>query len=301
MLPINDILDVIQQEIFSGCAFLSKIGLAFLLLFIALEFIKGGIDATSGRGFTLDKTLYLYLFLAVVYSLYPQLQAELKTYGYRFCEYIYKNFGHLNVSVTPTLKIFQYLWAAYLANPFKTLLLLPVTILGSVLIFILAVLVAILSMIATDIVVLTAFLGFEFTLACVPFFIPFFMSGEMNHIAKQWVNNILMYCVEFPLIALVLRLVERLNEEVVNEVFLEDFIGKNQILDIYVVIFIPLLGLGMIWQAVAISKMLFPPSGGFISSSSIGAPVVAATAYTVRTVTKAVGQAVSAAVKGAGV
>jgi hypothetical protein len=294
MLPINKILAIIQEEVFLGCEFLSKIGMAFLVMFIVVELIKGGIEATSGRGFSLDKTLYLYLFLAILYAFYPKLQFELKKYAYEFCEAIYKDFGSLNFSVNPTFEIFTHIWDSIKASPFKAILTLPITLLGTVLIYVFSFVVALLSMIAIDIVVLGAFLGFEITLAAGPFFIPFLMSSDMSHIAKQWVNNILMYCVQFPLIALVLKLVERLNTEVAQKIFYEQFVGKNQFLDAYVVVFTPLLGLGLLWQALNLSKMLFPPSGGFLGTS-IGAPVAAGAAYVLNKVEKGIEKAAAAA------
>lgn len=294
MLPIEEILEIMQHEVFLGCEFLSKIGMAFLLMFVVVELIKGGIEATSGRGFSLDKTLYLYLFLAILYAFYPQLQLELKKYAYEFCRIIYDDFGSMNFSVKPSFRIFTYIWDSIKANPFKALLTISLTLLGTVLIYVFSFLVALLSMIAIDIVVLGAFLGFEITLAAGPFFIPFLMSSDMSHIAKQWVNNILMYCVQFPLIALVLNMIEALNKVITEKVFLENFLGENQFLDAYVVVFMPLLGLGLLWQTLNLSKMLFPPSGGFLGTN-IGAPVAAGAAYVLNKVEKGIEKAAAAA------
>ncbi|MCK4765263.1 MAG: type IV secretion system protein, partial [Candidatus Aminicenantes bacterium] len=234
MLPIKEILAVIQEEIMLGCHFLSKIGLAFFVMFIAVEFIKSGIEASSGRGFNLDKKLYLYVFLAILYAAYPELTWELKKYGYTFCEYIYSNFGRINISIEPSTKLFSELWSSIKINPFVGIVTLPFKLIGMGIAYILAYLISIIAFIVVDVIVLAVYMGFELVVAVGPFFIPFFMSEELRHIGKQWMNNIFMYLLQFPLIALVLRLVDELNV-IAEKVFYQNFIGQSMIEDLYVV------------------------------------------------------------------
>ncbi len=285
MLPIELVLRVMDLAIVAGCKFLSQIGIGFLIIFIAVEFIKAGIEATSGRGFSVDKVLYLYLFMAVFYAAYPTLQAVLKDYAFSACRYIYSEFGVLNMSIEPSIKIFNHVWDNLNTSPFVAVITASLRILGCIIVYAISFVIALITMIVVDIVVLGAFFSFEVLLAAGPFFIPFFMSSNMSHLRKQWVNNLLMYCLQFPIIAMVLQLIKTLNYQVAFKLFVQNVIGKSQVSYFYTVLFIPLLGLGLLWQALNITKMLFPPSGGFVGTS-IGAPVMAAATYTAHTVTK---------------
>jgi hypothetical protein len=280
MLPMKSILIIIQDEIFTGCAILAKIGAAFFIMFIAVEFIKGGIEATSGRGFTLDKILYLYLFLAILYTVYPHLQAILKDYAYDACIFIYDKFGGVTLPIKPSLSLFLKIFKSYVLNPIG-LLLAPITVAVAMFVIVVSMLISLLAMIAIDVIVISAFLSFEIVVAAGLFFIPFFMSGELNHIGKQWLNNMLMCSIQLPVLAIVLKLVDALNSFAVDY-FLKNVLGKHYIWDTYGILFIPLLGLGLIWQSLNLTKMLFPPSGGFVGTG-IGTPVVGAVSYTLHT------------------
>jgi hypothetical protein len=129
-------------------------------------------------------------------------------------------------------------------------------------------------------------LSFEIIIAAAPFFIPFFMSGEVGHIGKQWVNNILMSMMQLAMLSVVLEMIARLNEFAV-EYYSAHTIGKGILKDMYVILFIPLLGLGLTWQALSLAKMMFPPSGGFVGTA-IGAPIAAAVGYVGHTATRVV-------------
>jgi type IV secretory pathway VirB6-like protein len=147
--------------------------------------------------------------------------------------------------------------------------------------------VAIFVSIVIDIVIISAFLGFEIIIAAAPFFIPFFMSGETKHIGRQWMNNILMCLMQLVMISIVLKMMAELNK-FAFEYYFKHLIGKQGILgDIYMIIFIPLLGLGLVWQSLSMAKMLFPPSGGFVGTA-VGAPVAAAVGYVGHTAARAV-------------
>jgi type IV secretory pathway VirB6-like protein len=283
MLPINNILEIIQKEIFSGCDFLSKIGMAFFLMFIAVEFIKAAIEATSGRGFTIDKILYLYLFMAVFYWVFPALQSVLKDYAYEGCSYIYEEFGGLTMPIKPSWKMFITLFKTCMTDVVG-LLLAPFTLVAIIFVLAFSFFVGLLAMIAMDIIVISAFLSFEIIIAAAPFFIPFFMSGEFSHIGKQWVNNILMCLMQLVLLAIVLKLVNEINA-FASDYFIKQVIGKHFFWDMYTVLFIPLLGLGLTWQSLNLTKMLFPPSGGFVGTA-VGAPIAGAVGYTAHTVTR---------------
>ena len=285
MLPIEGILDVIQREIFAGCEFLSNVGMAFFVMFIAVEFIKSAIDATSGRGFTIDKILYLYLFMAVFYAAFPFLQDVLKDYAYEGCKLIYDKFGGLTLPIKPSLKMFGTLLKTILTDIIG-LLLAPLTIAAVMFVLAFSLLIGLLAMIAIDIIVVSAFLSFEIIVAAAPFFIPFFISGELSHIGKQWVNNVLMCLMQLVLLAIVLKLVNELND-FATEYFTQRVIKKHYFWDLYTVLFIPLLGLGLTWQSLNLTKMLFPPSGGFVGTA-IGTPIVGAVGYTAHTVTRVV-------------
>ena len=288
-MDITKILDIIQREVFISCDFLSKIGMSIFVMLIAVEFIKAAIDATSGRGFHIDKILYLYLFMAVFYAFFPTLQAVLKQYAYEGCKLIYKEFGVLNMPIKISLsglrKAFE---TACLTSPgmfVMSFLLLPITIQIVLFVFVFSFLIAMITVISIDVIIISAFLAFEIVIAAAPFFIPFFMSGEVSHIGKQWVNNVLMHCVQLPILAMILKLVNALNKEVAHDYLYNEVIGKLKFWQLYEVVFIPLLGLGMIWQAMNLAKMLFPPSGGFVGTA-IGTPVAGAIGYTAHAVTR---------------
>ena len=89
------------------------------------------------------------------------------------------------------------------------------------------------------------------------------------------------------MISIVLNIMEKLNK-FAFEYYFKHIIGKQGIMgDIYMIIFIPLLGLGLAWQALSIAKMLFPPSGGFLGTA-VGAPVAAAAGYVGHTAARVV-------------
>lgn len=283
MLPIGNILKVIQDEIFSGCQVLSKIGMSLFVMFIAIEFIKAAIETTSGRGFTIDKILYLYLFMAVLYAGFPYLQDVIKDYAYEGCKQIYEGFGGFSMPIKPSLKMVWVFLKSLVTNPFG-LITAPFTIIIAVIVFAVSILIALVAMIFMDVIVISAFLSFEIVVAAGLFFIPFFMSGELSHIGKQWVNNILMCLVQIVLLAIVLKLVDALND-FATEFFIINILDKRYLWHVYTVLFIPLLGLGLMWQSLNLTKMLFPPSGGFVGTA-IGGPFIGAVGYTAHTVKK---------------
>jgi len=291
MLPMKNILDIIQRVTFTGCDFLSKIGMSIFVMLLAVEFIKAAIDATSGRGFHVDKILYLYLFMAIFYAAFPTLQAVLKDYAYGGCRLIYAKFGVLNLPIKYSAERFvKSFLAACTTNPIllvASIGLLPITALLIIALLIFSFLIAMVTAISIDVIIISAFLAFEIVIAAAPFFIPFFMSGELSHLGKQWVNNVLMHCVQLPLLAMILKLVNALNTEVAEAYLFDEVIGKLKFWQLYEVIFIPLLGLGMIWQALSLAKMLFPPSGGFVGTA-IGTPVAGAIGYTAHTFTRVI-------------
>jgi hypothetical protein len=283
MLPMEEILKVIQKEIFSGCEVLSKIGLSLFVMFIAIEFIKAAIETTSGRGFTLDKILYLYLFMAVLYAGFPYLQQVLKDYAYEGCKLIYEEFGGVTLPIKPSWKMLGAFFKSFATNPFA-LVTAPLTMIITIFVFAVSLFIALVAMIFIDVIVISAFLSFEIVVAAGLFFIPFFMSGELSHIGKQWVNNILMCLVQLVLLAVVLKLVDALNV-FATDFFIKNILGKRYLWHVYTVLFIPFLGLGLIWQSLNLTKMLFPPSGGFVGTA-IGTPFIGAVSYTAHTVTR---------------
>lgn len=287
MLPMKNILDIIQRVTFEGCDFLSKIGMSIFVMLIAIEFIKAAIDATSGRGFHIDKILYLYLFMAVFYAAFPFLQEALKQYAYDGCRLIYEKFGDKSFIVKPSTAVYSASIQAYLVAPFGAIIQ-AYKIALTLLIFVFAFLVATFASIVIDIVILSSFLTFEIVIASAPFFIPFFMSGETKHIGRQWMNNVLMCLLQLTMISIVLKMIEELNK-FAYEYYFENLAGKLTIPgDIYMILFIPLLGLGLVWQAIRFSTMLFPPSGGFVGTA-IGAPIAGAVGYAGHTVTRVIG------------
>jgi hypothetical protein len=285
MLPMKDILTIIQTEIFTGCDFLSKIGMSIFVLLIAVEFIKAAIDATSGRGFNVDKILYLYLFMAVFYMFLPELQAVLKKYAYDGCTLIYADFGGKSLPVKPASLFYGMSHKMYMSGMGGAILQMFASV-KNVLVLIFSLLIALIVSIVIDILIISTFLSFEIIIAAAPFFIPFFMSGEVGHIGKQWVNNILMSMMQLAMLSVVLEMIARLNEFAV-EYYSAHTIGKGILKDMYVILFIPLLGLGLTWQALSLAKMMFPPSGGFVGTA-IGAPVAAAVGYAGHTAARVV-------------
>ena len=287
MMPIKTIMDVIQSGIFEGCKFLSNIGLSIFVMFIAIEFIKAAIDATSGRGFHLDKILYLYLFMAVFYATFPTLQAVLKNYAYEGCKQIYDQFGVLNLAVKPSFSKFgMAVVKGMMTNPLMfvgQIIMLPFNIIVYANMVVYSLIIGVITLMVIDVIVVSVFLTFEIVIAAAPFFIPFFMSKEVNHIGKQWLNNILMHCMQLPLLAVILKLGSDINSQVTEKFLYENVITKLQFWKIVNIMFVPLLVLGMIWQALNLTKMLFPPSGGFIGTA-IGAPIAGAVGYTVHSV-----------------
>ena len=282
---MENILTIIQTEVFTGCKFLSKIGLSIFVMLMAVEFIKAAIDATSGRGFHIDKILYLYLFMAVLYMFLPELQAVLKKYAYEGCRQIYADFGGKSLPVKPASLFYGMSHKMHMTGMGGGILALFASA-KNVLVLLFSLLIALIVAIVIDILIISTFLSFEIIIAAAPFFIPFFMSGETKHIGRQWMNNILMALMQLVMLSVVLEMIAKLNEFAVTY-YSEHTIGKGVVKDLYTILFIPLLGLGLTWQALNITKSLFPPSGGFVGTA-VGAPVAAAAGYVGHTAARVV-------------
>ena len=243
-------------------------GLSILVVFIFVELLRLAFDWASGRPAQWDSKLVTLLLIGVLGVNWGRVEHFFWYITLDVAKLIYSQFPDVS---NIFLKTMGYAEDASVLSIIGDIIsegpmgLVNVIVAGFSTLFVIIIFIII------DVYIIATFFCYCLLLASGLGFFPFLLSSEFKNIAIQWFNNLFVFFFQIICIAIVLRFIGSLQDIGIGS-FENLREGLNSFHNIYQMLLLPLVAIGLILVIPRFVRSLIPAGG--MSETTVLAPVM---------------------------
>lgn len=268
MIDIEKILFHMNMDVNAFFWYFYDYGLSILMVFIFVELLRLAFDWASGRPAQWDSKLATLLLIGVLGVNWNGVSHLFWNITMDVAKLIYGEFPSVSNIFTKTMGYAED--ASGLSILLDTISKGPVGLVNAI-VAAFASLFLIIIFIVIDVYIIATFFCYCLLLASGLGFFPFLLSSEFRNIAVQWFNNVFVFFFQIICLAIVLRFIGSLQDiglcsyEKARE-------GLNSFYNIYQMLLLPLVAIGLILIIPRFVRSLIPAGG--MSETTVLAPVM---------------------------